>query len=105
MNSVANKIIQIVNAKKFFNVDNVKNLTALLISLSSTFRAQSQKQAEWIFPVFFNWRHLYVTWWFSSHMLSDTKSLQTKFNRGGFSDLFRRFLLSPGTCKLTSRLA
>ena len=46
MNSAANKIIQIVKAKKFFNVDNVKNLTALLISLSSTFRAQSQKQAE-----------------------------------------------------------
>lgn len=46
MNSVANKIIEIVNAKKFFNVNNVKNLTALVISLSSTFSALSQKQAE-----------------------------------------------------------
>lgn len=46
MNSVANKIIQIVNANKFFNVDNVKKLMALLISLSSTFSALSQKQAE-----------------------------------------------------------
>lgn len=46
MNSVANKIIEIVNAKKFFSVNNVKNLTALVISLSSTFSALSQKQAE-----------------------------------------------------------
>ena len=74
-----------------------KILTGLLLSLSLTFTALFQNQVEWILPAFFSWRHLYASWWFSWHMLSDMKSLPENFSWRRSSDLFRRFFLLTST--------
>ena len=54
-------------------------------------------ELEWIFPAFFSWRHLYASWWFSWHMLSDMKSLPENFSWRRSSDLFRRFFRLTST--------
>ena len=75
-----------------FSVSIIWNiLTGLLLSLSLTFTALFQNQVEWIFPAFFSWQHLYASWWFSWHMLSDMKSLPENFSWRRSSDLFWRF--------------
>ena len=74
-----------------------KILTGLLLSLSLTFTALFQNQVEWILPAFFSWRHLYASWWFSWHMLSDMKSLPENFSWRRSSDLFRRFFQLTST--------
>ena len=74
-----------------------KILTGLLLSLSLTFTALFQNQVEWIFPAFLSWRHLYASWWFSWHMLSDMKSLPENFSWRRSSDLFRRFFRLTST--------
>ena len=76
-------------------------LTALLLSLSLTFTALFQNQVEWILPAFFSWRHLYASWWFSWHMLSDMKSLPENLSWRRSSDLFRRFFLLTSTLHLS----
>ena len=68
-----------------------KILTGLLPSLSLTFTALFPNQVEWIFPSLFSWRHLYASWWFPWHMLSNMKSLPEIFSLCRSSDLFRRF--------------
>ena len=70
-----------------------KILTGLLLSLSLTFTALFQNQVEWILPAFFSWWHLYDSWWFSWHVLSDMKSLPENLSWRRSSDLFWRFLL------------
>ena len=70
-----------------------KILTGLLLSLSLTFTSLFQNQVEWILPAFFSWRHLYASWWFSWHMLSDMKSLRENLSWCRSSDLFQRFFL------------
>ena len=90
--NVANKIILIVNAKIFFNVNNMENFEG--VTFFTTLIALSQNQVESTFPAFFNWRHLYTSWWFSWHMLFDTKSLPENFSWRRSSNLFRRFFLS-----------
>ena len=72
-------------------------LTGLLLSLSLTITALFQNQVEWIFPAFFNWWHLYASWWFSWHILSDMKSLPENFSWCRSSDLFQRFFLLTRT--------
>ena len=72
-------------------------LTGLLLSLSLTFTALFQNQVEWIFPAFFSWQHLYASWWFSWHMLSDMKSLPENFSWRRSSDLFQRFFQLTST--------
>ena len=78
-----------------------KILTGLLLSLSLTFTALFQNQVEWILPAFFSWRHLYASWWFSWHMLSDMKSLPENLCWRRSSDLFRRFFLLTSTLRLS----
>ena len=73
-----------------------KILTGLLLSLSLTLSALVQNQVEWIFPALFRWQHLYVSWWFSWHMLSDMKSWRRS------SDLFRRFFQLTRILRLSS---
>ena len=70
-----------------------KILTGLLLSLSLTFTALFQNQVEWILSAFFSLRHLYASWRFSWHMLSDMKSLPENLSGCRSSDLFRRFFL------------
>ena len=75
-----------------------KIMTVLLLLLSLTFTALLfQNQLQCIFPAFFSWRHLYASWWFSLHMLSDRKSLPENFSWRRSSDLFRRFFRLTGT--------
>ena len=74
-----------------------KILTGLLLSLSLTFTALFQNQVEWIFPAFFNWRHLHTSWRFSWHMLSNMKSLPENLSWRRSSDLFRRFFQLTST--------
>ena len=78
-----------------------KILTGLLLSLSLTFTSLFQNQVEWILPAFFSWRHLYASWWFSWHMLSDMKSLPENLSWRRSSDLFRRFFLLTSTLHLS----
>ena len=78
-----------------------KILTGLLLSLSLTFTALFLNQVEWILPAFFSWRHLYTSWWFSWHMLSDMKSLPENLSWHRSSDLFRRFFLLTSTLSLS----
>ena len=75
----------------------MKNLAGLLLSLSLTFTAFFQNQVEWIFPAFLSWRHLYASWWFSWHRLSDMKSLPENFSWRRSSDLFRSFFRLTST--------
>ena len=74
-----------------------KILTGLLLSLSLTFTASFQNQEEWILPAFFSWQHLYASWWFLWHMLSNMKSLPENFSWHRSSDLFRRFFRLTST--------
>ena len=76
-------------------------LTGLLLWLSLTFTAFFQNQVEWIFPVFFSWRHLHASWWFSWHMFFDMKSLPESFSQRRSSDLFRRIFLLTRTLRLS----
>ena len=78
-----------------------KILTGLLLSLSLTFTALFQNQVEWILPAFFSWRHLYASWWFSWHMLSDMKSLPENLSWCRSLDLFQRFFLLTSTLRLS----
>ena len=78
-----------------------KILTGLLLSLRLTFTTLFQNQVEWIFPAFFIWRHLYASWWFSWHMLSNMKSLPENISWRRSSDLFRRFFLLTSTLRLS----
>ena len=75
-------------------------LTGLLLSLSLTFTALFQNQVEWIFLAFFSWWHLYASWCFSWHILSDMKSLPENFSWCRSSDLFQRFFLLTRTLHL-----
>ena len=78
-----------------------KILTGLLLSLSLTFTALFQNQVEWILPAFFSWRHLYASWWFSWHMLSDMKNLPENLSWRRSLDLFQRFFLLASTLRLS----
>ena len=78
-----------------------KFLTGLLLSVSLTFAALFQNQVEWIFPAFFSWWHLYASWWFSWHMLSNMNSLLENFSWHRSSDLFQRFFLLTRTLCLS----
>ena len=51
-----------------------------LLSLSLTLTELFQNHVEWILPAFFNCLHLWDNWWFSWHMLSETKSLPEKLS-------------------------
>ena len=84
--------------KSFLSSIIWKILTGLLLSLSLTF---TQNQVKWIFPAFCSWQHLYASWWFSWHMLSDMKSLPENFSWHRSSDLFQRFFLLTITLCLT----
>ena len=87
---------------KSFSMSIIWNTsTGLLLSLSLTFTALFQNQIEWILPAFFSWRHLYASWWFSWHMLSDMKSLPENFSWRRSSDLFRRFFPLTSTLRLS----
>ena len=63
-------------------------MTGLLLSLSLTFTALFQNQVEW---------HLYASWWFSWHMLSNMKDFPENFSWCRSSDLFRRFFWLTST--------
>ena len=87
---------------KSFSVSIIwKNLTELLLSLSLTYTALFQNQIEWIFPAFVSWGHLYASWWFLWHMLSDMKSSPENFSWRRSSDLFRRFFLLTSTLRVS----
>ena len=79
----------------------LKVLTGLLLSLILTFTALFQNQVDWILPAFFSWRHLYASWWFSWHMLSDMKSLPENLSWCRSLDLFQRFFLLTSTLRLS----
>ena len=79
----------------------LKILTGLLLSLILTFTALFQNQVDWILPAFFSWRHLYASWWFSWHMLSDMKSLPENLSWCRSLDLFQRFFLLTSTLRLS----
>ena len=82
---------------KSFSMSIIWNiLTGLLLWLSLTFTALFQNQIEQIYPALFSWRHLYASWWFSWHMLSEIKSLPENLSWRRSSDLFWTF------CWLTS---
>ena len=78
-----------------------KFLTGLLLSIGLTFAALFQNQVEWILPAFFSWQHLYASWWFSWHMLSNMKSLPENLSWRRSSDLFPRFFLLTSTFRLS----
>ena len=58
-----------------------------LLSLSFTLTDLFQNHVEWMLPSFFNCLHLQDSWWFSRHMLSETKSLPEKLSWLRPSDL------------------
>ena len=64
-----------------------------LLSSSLTLTELFQNHVKWILPAFFNCLHLEDNWWFSWHMLSETKSLPEKFSWVRTSDLLRKFFL------------
>ena len=76
-------------------------MTGFLLPLSLTFTALFQNQVEWIFPAFLSWRHLYASWWFSWHMLSDMKSLPENLSCCRSSDWFWRFFWLTSTLCLS----
>ena len=64
-----------------------------LLSSSLTLTELFQNHVKWILPAFFNCLHLEDNWWFSWHMLSETKSLPEKFSWVRTSDLLLRLFL------------